>query len=66
MRPIQTEKCINLSNMNKMNCHNQSSNFMDYVNQSSYYITQSNAEKNRYATLQGIDSSRNDYQQLQG
>ena len=66
MRPIQAEKRINQRNMNKMNCHNQSSNFMDYVNQSSYSINQSNAEKNGYATLQGLDWSRNNYQQLQG
>ena len=37
---------------------------MDYINQGSNYMNQSAVEANSYASLQGVDWSRNEYKQL--
>ena len=68
MQPISSTKSPQLVEMNQVESGSGSSSYVNhqskYVNQRPNYRDQSAVGHNTYAALQGIGSSRNEYQQL--
>ena len=65
---IQPEKSTEFFQMNQSENASGPSNYVNQqlndLNQESNYINQVSVRPNNYAALQGIDSSRNEYEQL--
>lgn len=68
MQPISSKKSPQLVKINQGESPSGSFCYVNhqskYVNQRSNYRDQSAVGHNTYAALQGVDSSRNEYQQL--